>query len=79
VGLAFDSAGSLYVANFNDETIEKFTSEGVGSTFATTGPLPQGLAFDSAGKLYVANSNNGTVEEFTSQGIGSVFANIDTP
>jgi DNA-binding beta-propeller fold protein YncE len=34
VGLAFDSAGKLYVANSNNGTVEEFTSQGIGSVFA---------------------------------------------
>jgi hypothetical protein len=37
VALAFDSAGNLYAANFGNNTIEKFTSGGVGTVFASTG------------------------------------------
>src|SRR5260370_24909500 len=72
-GLAFDSVGNLYAANFN--TIEKFTPGGVGSVFASTGLNgPFGLAFYSAGNLYAANSGNNTIEKFTPVGFGSVFA-----
>jgi sugar lactone lactonase YvrE len=73
--LAFDSAGNLYVANFNSNTIEKFTPGGVGSVFA--GTLLNGaesLAFDSAGNLYASNTNNNTIVRFTPGGVGSVFA-----
>jgi hypothetical protein len=81
-GIAFDSSGILYVANSGTNgalanTIVKFASDGVRSTFATAIDglsSPQGLAFDSAGNLYVANSGNGTIRKFTSNGTGSVFA-----
>jgi sugar lactone lactonase YvrE len=74
-GLAFDSAGNLYVRNFN--TIEKFSSAGVDlGTFASTGlSNPLGLAFDSADNLYAANQGTDTIEKFTPAGVGSVFAN----
>ena len=55
--LAFDAAGNLYVANYNSNTIEKFTPGGVGSVFAST--LLNGaasLAFDAAGNLYASNT-----------------------
>jgi len=61
-GLAFDSAGNLYVANSGDNTIAMFTTNGVGSVFASTGlSSPQGLAFNSGGTLYVANPGDGTI------------------
>ena len=49
-------ADVLYVANFNGNTIERFTANGVGSVFASSGlSNPYGLAFDSAGNLFVSN------------------------
>ncbi len=80
VGLAFGAqpvarGDILYVGNTSDDTLRKFTSGGVGSTFATTNlAVPYGLAFDSAGNLYVANNQDGTIMRFTSGGVGSLFA-----
>ena len=78
-GLAFDGAGSLYAANIYPlaldigfVAIEKFTSSGVGSIFATG--QTYGLAFDAAGNLYASNYNENTIEKFTPGGAGSVFA-----
>ena len=75
-GVAFDSAGNLYVANSGNNTIEKFTSAGIGSVFASAGlNNPWGLAFDSAGDLYAANALNNTISEFSSSGTNvGVFA-----
>jgi sugar lactone lactonase YvrE len=81
-GLAFDGSGMLYVANSGTNgalanTIVKFNSAGVRSTFATSVNglrAPRGLAFDSAGNLYVANSGNGTLRKFTPDGASSSFA-----
>ena len=82
-GLAFDSAGNLYVSNAanagtGNNTIEKFTPGGVGSLFASSGlSTPEGLAFDSAGNLYASNIGNGnpTIEKFNSTGTDlGVFA-----
>jgi sugar lactone lactonase YvrE len=79
VGLALDAAGNLYVANLginaSYSSIEKFTPDGVRSTFATTGlNEPFFLAFDTSSNLYVSNAGNNTIEKFTPNGIGSVFA-----
>ena len=52
VGLAFDSAGNLFVAA--DVTIYKFTPTGARTTFATVQNGANGLAFDRAGNLFVA-------------------------
>ena len=75
-GMAFDSAGNLYVAYAGTNTIQKFTPGGVGSLFGTTIVSgPTGLAFDSAGNLYVSMSNNGTIEKFgPGGGTSTVFA-----
>ena len=62
VGLAFDAAGNLYVANLLDNTVSEVTPAGVVSTFAAGFSGPAGLAFDSAGNLYVANSGSNTVD-----------------
>jgi DNA-binding beta-propeller fold protein YncE len=67
-------AQTLYVANESPNTIEEFTSGGVGSVFASTDFGLFGLAFDSSGNLYAANFINNTIEKFTSGGTASVFA-----
>jgi sugar lactone lactonase YvrE len=75
-GLAFDSAGNLYVSSSGDNRIVKLTPGGAGSVFANAGlNTPTGLAFDSAGNLYVANAGNNTIRKFTPGGVGSLFAN----
>jgi hypothetical protein len=81
-GLAFDSAGNLFVSSSDFNTIRKFTPGGAGSLFASGLSGPIGLAFDSAGNLYSANLGpydgqnfkNGYIEKFTPSGTGSTFA-----
>jgi len=77
-GIAFDSSGNLYAANFYTSSIEKFTPKGIGSIFAYTGSYqPIGLAFDNQGNLYVADGGNNTsnnIVKFTPSGASSVFA-----
>jgi len=61
-GAAFDAAGNLYVANNNNNTIAKFTPDGVATVFADRAQglvNPLGLAFDAAGNLYVTNNRGG--------------------
>ena len=83
-GLAFDQFGNLFVSNFGDSTIERFTSTGSGSLFADgsdglNGSI--GLAFDSAGNLYVANYSNSTISKLDPAGtaIGTINTNVDHP
>src|SRR6266571_3228695 len=81
-GLAFDSAGNLFVADSADNTIFKFTPAGVQSVFAgpasfSSGQGPVGLAFDKSGNLFVStegNQPNDTILKFTPAGAVSTFA-----
>jgi sugar lactone lactonase YvrE len=91
VGVAVDSAGNLYVADTNNNTIRKITSGGVASTLAglagTPGSAdgtgsaarfstPIGVAVDSAGNLYVADTNNKTIRKITSGGVVTTLAGL---
>lgn len=88
-GLALDSTGNVYVADFGNHTVRRITPEGVVTTFAGTAGVagaangtgaaaqfrnPVGLAFDSTGRLYVADSLNQTVRRITTGGVVSTFA-----
>ncbi|HZL80154.1 MAG TPA: NHL repeat-containing protein [Candidatus Limnocylindrales bacterium] len=74
-GIAFDNAGDLFEANYDNNTIEKFNPNGIGSVFATNGlNSPASITFDSAGNLFVANAGDHTIEKFTPDGTASVFA-----
>ena len=64
------TALALFVSNYLANSIEKFSTDGVASVFATTGlSHPHGLAFDTAGNLFAANEQN-TIEKFTPGGVG---------
>ena len=79
-GLAFNSAGDLFVANQEGDTITEITPGGVRSTFASGLQVPCGLAFNSAGNLFVANFSEGTIYEYTPGGVQSTFASgLDGP
>ncbi len=69
-GLAFDSSGNLYIANYFSSTIIKVTPAGAASTFITGNPItgPKGLAFDSSGNLFVANFNANTILKYSPEG-----------
>ena len=81
--LAFDSAGNLYIADYNNRirmvtpagTISTFAGTGVAGYLGDGGPAasarfngPQGLAFDAAGNLYVADFNNQRIRVITPGG-----------
>jgi hypothetical protein len=71
LGLAFDSAGNLFVASFGG-AILKFARDRTQSTFAIGLNYPEGLAFDGAGNLFVTDGGN--IYEFSQQGARTTFA-----
>ena len=73
-GLAFDSAGNLFVSDAGNSAIYKFTTNGVRSTFASGLNNPRGLAFDSAGNLFQADAGSGNIYKYTPSGSRSTFA-----
>ncbi|HKW30396.1 MAG TPA: HYR domain-containing protein, partial [Verrucomicrobiae bacterium] len=80
VGLAFNSAGNLFVANSGAGQVVEFTPGGAGSIFASGLNQPLGLAFDSGDNLFVADSGSGNIYKFTSGGAQSTFASgLNTP
>jgi DNA-binding beta-propeller fold protein YncE len=80
--MAFDSAGNLFVADFGDQTIFKFTPAGVRSIFVgpptfTAVQRPEGLAFDKSGNLFVSTGGtdgNDAILKLTPAGVVSTFA-----
>ena len=85
-GLAFDSAGNLYVADGEDHTVDKVTPAGAISTFASGFPgstlfaTPSDVASNSAGDLFVADDVSTTVSEVSPTGIVTTFASgFDDP
>lgn len=83
LGLAIDSAGTLYVADTYNDTIRKVTSAGVVTTIAGTAgsagyadaqgaaarfDLPVGISIDSAGNLYVSDTYNHIIREIDATG-----------
>jgi tripartite motif-containing protein 71 len=74
-GIIVDSAGNVYVADTNNNRIQKFSSNGTyllqwGSRGSGPGQFlnPTSMALDSAGNIYVVDSGNNRIEVFTNQG-----------
>jgi sugar lactone lactonase YvrE len=90
-GVAVDTNGSVYVADYGNHTIRKITSAGVVTTLAGlagspgsadgTGSaarfnVPTGVAVDSAGNVYVADSGNCTIRKVTPAGVVTTLAGL---
>ena len=68
--LTSDSQGNVWVANYYNNTVEKFSASGVLLNTLSNGlNAPDSLAIDSQGNVWVANHNNNTVEKLSSSGV----------
>ena len=88
-GVAVDSSGNVYIADYWNHTIREITPSGAVSTFAglagvpgsddATGNLarfntPSGVAVDSVGNVYVADYRNNTIRKITPAGTVTTLA-----
>jgi len=89
-GIAVDSAGNLYIADFGNASIRK-VSNGIITTVAGNGTpgfsgdngpatsaqlyLPYGIAVDSAGNLYIGDSGNNRIRKVSNGVIATVAGN----
>ncbi len=83
-GLAFDSAGNMYIADNGNNVIRRVDTAGnittfvgaSGGTNGTAGRLsaPNGLWFDASGALYIADSGNQRVAKFVPPATFTNFA-----
>ena len=93
-GLALDSAGNLYIAEYANHRIRKVDASGDISTIAGTGALsfggdggpassaqfnfPVGVALDGAGNLYIADESNHRIRRVDASGDISTIAGTGT-
>ncbi|MFF5480003.1 RICIN domain-containing protein [Streptomyces sp. NPDC012935] len=90
MGVAVDSAGSLYIAEYHNNRVRKVAADGTISTVAGMGTAgfkgdggpavsaqlnrPHGVAVDGAGDLYIADHSNHRVRKVASDGTISTVA-----
>ncbi len=69
-GVAVDSAGNIYVAEFGspNNAIRKVTTAGMVTTLPAGGFEPYAVAVDSAGDVFSVNAGSGNIVEFTPAG-----------
>jgi NHL repeat len=74
-GIDVDTEGDVYVADWRNDRVQKFTAEGhfpmqFGTSGAGDGELnrPTGIAVDQAGVIYVADWRNDRLQVFEAEG-----------
>jgi len=82
-GVAIDSTGNVYVADFGNSAIRKVTPIGAVTTITDATLIhasPAGVAIDSSGNVYVAGAGSHTLLKITPAGAVKTLAGLaDTP
>jgi PKD repeat protein len=93
-GIALDSAGNLYIAEFANNRVRKVTPAGTITTFAGNGTAgssgdggqatsaqlsgPVGVAVDATGSVYIADYTNNRIRKVTATGTITTIAGTGT-
>jgi len=90
-GVAVDSSGNVWVADFNNDVIREITPGGTVSTFAGVATIPGSVngtgtsaefdgpfdvAIDSSGNLFVSDANNLTIRKITTSAVVTTLAGV---
>jgi hypothetical protein len=89
VGIVVNAAGTIYVAEYGNDTVRAISPAGVVTTLAGAGGaagsvdgtgsvarfnLPQGIALDGSGNIILADSGNSTIRKISPAGVVTTLA-----
>ncbi|MEW5988265.1 MAG: VWA domain-containing protein, partial [Chloroflexota bacterium] len=80
-GMAFDSAGNLYVTNFDADTVSRFDNQGnlLGTFGGPYGESPESIVLDAEDRFYVGHADgDGDIRQFDQNGVPLAQFDVDT-
>ncbi len=94
IGIAFDSGGNMYIADFGFSMVHKVNTSGIISQFAGSGSgayvgdggpataagiaKPFSVTYDGTGNIYIADRNNNVIRKVNTSGIITTVAGDGT-
>lgn len=78
-GVAVDSSGNLFIADYFGGRVRKVDPSGIISTVTATVSTPDSLAVDAAGNLYISDNQGYRITKVTPAGVATVVAGTGSP
>jgi sugar lactone lactonase YvrE len=73
-GIAYDSSGTLYIAEWGNERVCRYDDKGIRTVVTDGVGDPSGIAFDGNDSLYVAHYSGGVVYKLDQEGRATIYA-----